>query len=77
MSSNLVQKVFRVPISVSETQYIKIVGDQTNSPPNPFNLSCQWDFIAVSFDPVSGESFGSWFNVSAKELDIWLQEENQ
>jgi hypothetical protein len=75
---NLVQKVFRVPVAVSETGHIVIVADQTNSPPNPFAPLCgKWDYKAMSYDPNEQKSFGSTFDVSAVELDKWNQECNR
>lgn len=65
-----VGKVIRVPISVSETEYIKIVADQRHCLTNN-SRDVRWEMLAVTYDPDTGRNTGEAFAITQKEIVKW------
>lgn len=65
----MVGQIVPCPKTVSETGYILIVGDDTNS--GSHHSIKRWDYMAVSYDPIKRVRYGGGFEVSRKEMEEW------
>lgn len=67
----MISQIIPCPKTISETGYIKIVGDATKAPTNQDR--CKWDYKAVSHDPIKQVSIGQAFEVTKQELETWMK----
>ena len=64
----------KVSLEVSETGWIKIVGDHTECEPNKLQPGINnWDYLAIEWDEDNGCSRGSYFEVTKEEVKKWKE----
>lgn len=66
----MINQIIPCPKTISDTGYIRIVGDATKAPANPHS-SYRWDYKALSHDPINRKDVGSVFDVSKVEVEEW------
>ena len=71
----MIGNILPCPVTVSETKYIRIVGDATKAPGNPFS-NYKWEYKAVSYDPVKQLKYGEAFDVTKMEVEQWTLKQN-
>lgn len=67
----MINQIVPCPKKISETGYIRIVGDATKAPANPHS-NYRWDYKALSYDHIKECSVGSVFDVSKEEVERWI-----
>lgn len=65
--ADIVGNIYQVPKTVSETGYIKIVGDQRHVS----SAHSKWKILACTCDPQTKKVIGSAFEVTEDELMTW------
>ncbi len=76
---SLAGQIVRVPSSVCESGFIKIVADATKCLPliNRGIYGSDWDYLFVPYDPVKGRLTNSYFRATKKEMKEWLKNGNK
>jgi len=64
---SIVGKIFKVPKSVAESEYVKIVADQRHCD----TLQKKWEILAVEYSPVQQSHVGTAFRVTCDEFQKW------
>ena len=64
--------ILRVPTSLVESEFIKIIGDQRGCNPNPEKINEKWQLLAVEFCPITRKTIGQRFGVTEEECLEWL-----
>ena len=63
---------FKCPMSVSETGWLKIVGDQTHCTPNTQQPGVtNWKYLVIEYDQDNPDEVRQAFQVTEKELKEW------
>lgn len=64
----MLNQIFKVPVEISETEYIQVIGED-NSQPNPHVITKQCRWICCEFNPVTKRTQNLSFRCTDDELD--------
>jgi len=68
----MISRILKVPKDVSNTGYVRVVSDATNSKSSKHNsFALNYDYIVVTHDPLEQKTVGRSFEATREEVAEW------